>query len=269
MTNWPGGLLGWRGKIEPISNLSFCHLSFVMHELQASGKYPIAETAALFAEPARAAILVALLDGRSLPASELALTARVSAQVASMHLAKLLAGRLVVMTRFGRHRYYKLADAQVARAVEAMGALSQTLRPTQMAPNSAIPPLRIARSCYDHLAGKVATQICDSLLNRRILLLAEDTFQLTRRGERWLQDLGIYTEDLRRNRKRPLVRKCLDWTERKFHIAGSLGAALLDQFFARKLVKSEYGSRILRITDAGSQFLKQELGIELDQLSAD
>jgi DNA-binding transcriptional ArsR family regulator len=235
-----------------------------MHELQASGKYPIAETAALFAEPVRAAILVALLDGRSLPASELALIARASPQVASMHLAKLLAGRLVVMTRFGRHRYYKLADAQVARAVEAMGALCQTLRPTQTAPNSAIPPLRIARSCYDHLAGKVAIQICDSLLNRRILLSAEDTFQLTRRGEHWLQDLGIDPDYLRRNRKRPLIRKCLDWTERKFHLAGSLGAALLDHFFTQKLVKREHGSRILRITDAGSEFLKQELGIELE-----
>src|SRR5260370_5732455 len=120
------------------------------------GKYPSAETASLSADPARTAMLVALLDGQSLPASELALRARVSAQAASMHLAKLLAGRLVTMTRFGRHRYYRLAGPDVAAAIEAIGTLCNAVRPLQ-APADGFPvPIRIFLTMYEHLAGKGA-----------------------------------------------------------------------------------------------------------------
>jgi DNA-binding transcriptional ArsR family regulator len=171
------------------------------------GKYPIAETASLFAEPARVAILVALLDGRSLPASELAFRASVSAQAASMHLGKLLGGRLVTMSRFGRHRYYRLAGPDVAAALEAMGTLCNALRPLQPPADGSIVPIRMARTCYDHLAGKVGVQICESLQERKLLATVDDSFRVTARGERWFEELGIDLNSLRANRKRPLVRK--------------------------------------------------------------
>ncbi len=228
------------------------------------GKYPIATTAALFADSARAAMLIALLDGRNLPASELALTAKVSAQAASMHLAKLLAGRLVAMTRFGRHRYYRLAGPEVATALEAMGALVNVLRPIQAPPDDAIQPIRVARTCYDHLAGKVAIQVCESLLARQLLAMRDDTFFLTARGERWLEKLGIDLAPLRANHKRSLVRKCLDWTERKFHVAGTVGAALLDLFRKRKWINQEVGSRIVTITRDGRAAFQTHFGIVID-----
>jgi DNA-binding transcriptional ArsR family regulator len=227
------------------------------------GKYPIAETASLFADPARSAMLVALLDGRSLPASELALQANVSAQAASMHLGKLLAGRLVTMTRSGRHRYYRLAGPDVATAIEAMGTLCNALRPIQAPADGSIAPIRIARTCYDHLAGKVAVQVCESLQERKLLAPIDDTFRLTPRGERWFQDLGIELNNLRANRKRPLVRKCLDWTERKFHVAGTVGAALLDLFRRREWIKRELGSRVVTITESGQTALRTHFGIAL------
>ena len=225
------------------------------------GKYPIAETASLFADPARVAILVALLDGRSLPASELAFRARVSAQAASMHLGKLLGGRLVTVSRFGRHRYYSLAGPDVAAALEAMGTLCNALRPLQPPADGSIVPIRMARTCYDHLAGKVGVQICESLQERKLLATVDDSFRVTARGERWFEELGIDLNSLRANRKRPLVRKCLDWTERKFHVAGTAGAALLDLFRKREWIKQEVGSRVIRITENGRVAFKTHFGI--------
>jgi len=225
------------------------------------GKYPIAETASLFADPARVAILVALLDGRSLPASELAFRARVSAQAASLHLGKLLGGRLVTMSRFGRHRYYSLAGPDVAAALEAMGTLCNALRPLPPPADGSIVPIRMARTCYDHLAGKVAVQICESLQERKLLAPVDDSVRVTPRGERWFEDLGIDLNSLRANRKRPLVRKCLDWTERKFHVAGTAGAALLDLFRKREWIKQEVGSRVVTITGNGRMAFKMHFGI--------
>jgi DNA-binding transcriptional ArsR family regulator len=225
------------------------------------GKYPIAETASLFADPTRVAILVALLDGRSLPASELAFRARVSAPAASMHLGKLLDGRLVTMSRFGRHRYYSLAGPDVAAALEVMGTLCNALRPLQPPADGSIVPIRMARTCYDHLAGKVGVQICESLQERKLLAPVDDSFRVTPRGERWFEDLGIDLNGLRANRKRPLVRKCLDWTERKFHVAGTAGAALLDLFRKRDWIKQEVGSRVVTITGNGRMAFKAHFGI--------
>jgi DNA-binding transcriptional ArsR family regulator len=233
------------------------------------GKYPIAETASLFADPARSAMLVALLDGRSLPASELALMAKVSAQGASMHLGKLLAGRLVTMTRFGRHRYYRLAGPDVATAIEAMGTLCNALRPIQPPADGSTAPIRIARTCYDHLAGKVAVQVCESLQERKLLAPMDDSFRLTARGEQWFEHLGIDLKSLRANRKRPLVRKCLDWTERRFHVAGTLGAALLDLFRSQEWIQREIGSRVVTITGNGKTALRTHFGIVVPDMPND
>src|SRR5260370_12729947 len=124
------------------------------------GKYPIAETASLFADPARTAMLIALLDGQSFPASELALRARVSAQAASMHLAKLLAGRLVTMTRFGRHRYYRLAGPDVAATSKALGTLYNAFRTLPAPTHGSTVAIRVVRHCIDHLSRQHSWVVC-------------------------------------------------------------------------------------------------------------
>jgi DNA-binding transcriptional ArsR family regulator len=226
------------------------------------GKYPIAHISALLADPARVAIIVTLLDGTSRPASELAAAARVSLPGASMHLAKLFEGRLLKMTRFGRHRYYRLAGPEVAAAVEALGTLSNFVRPTRLAPDAPMPPMRIARTCYDHLAGELAVSVCEALQSRGCL--DKDTFALNQVGEVFLSDLGIDFGPLKANRKRPLVRKCLDWTERKFHLAGSLGTALLGLFRQRSWVKRQPGSRLVTITKEGKQAFRDIFEIQIN-----
>jgi DNA-binding transcriptional ArsR family regulator len=225
------------------------------------GKYSIAHISALLAEPARVAMLVTLLDGTSRPASELAAAAKVSLPGASMHLAKLSEGRLLQMTRFGRHRYYRLAGPEVAAAVEAMGTLSSFVRPTKLAPDAGMPPMRIARTCYDHLAGELAVSVCEALQSRGCL--DRSTFMLNEVGEVFLSDLGIDFGPLKANRKRPLVRKCLDWTERRFHIAGSLGAALLGLFRQRSWLKRQPGSRLVTITNEGKRAFRDIFEVQI------
>ncbi len=225
------------------------------------GKYPIAHISSLLADPTRVAILVTLLDGTSRPASELAAVANVTLPSASMHLAKLSEGRLIKVTRFGRHRYYRLAGPEVAAAVEAVGMLANFVRPTKLAPDTPVPPLRIARTCYDHLAGEVSVGVCEALQSRKFL--DKNSFALNEAGENFLSDLGIDFGPMKANRKRPLVRKCLDWTERRFHLAGSLGGALLDLFRRRGWLKRHPGSRLVTITAEGKQALQDIFGVRI------
>jgi DNA-binding transcriptional ArsR family regulator len=226
------------------------------------GKHPIAYISALLADPARVAMIMTLLDGTSRPASELAAAAKVSLPGASMHLAKLSAGRLLKMTRFGRHRYYCLAGPEVAAAIEALGTLSCFVRPTKLPPDAALPPMRIARTCYDHLAGELAVSVCEALQSRGCL--DRNTFALNQAGEVFLSDLGIDFGPLKANRKRPLVRKCLDWTERRFHIAGTLGAALLVLFRQRSWLKRQPDSRLVTITDQGKQAFRDIFEVQIN-----
>jgi DNA-binding transcriptional ArsR family regulator len=225
------------------------------------GKFPIAHLSGLLADPARVAILVTLLDGTSHPASELAAAANVTLPSASMHLAKLSEGRLTQVTRFGRHRYYRLAGPEVAAAIEALGTLANFVRPTRRAPDAPIPPLRIARTCYDHLAGELSVGICEALQSRKFL--DKNTFMLNEAGEIFLSDLGLDFGAMKANRKRPLVRKCLDWTERKYHLAGSVGAALLDLFRRRSWLKRQPGSRLVKITEEGRHAFQEIFGVRI------
>lgn len=226
------------------------------------GKYSIAHLSALLADPARVAIMVTLLDGTSRPASELAAAAKVSLPGASMHLAKLTEGRLLKVARFGRHRYYRITGPEVAAAVEALGTLSNFVRPTQLPADAPIPPMRIARTCYDHLAGEIAVGVCEALQSRRFL--DRNSFGLTGAGELFLAKLGIDFDRLKANRKRPLVRRCLDWTERKFHLAGSLGAAMLVLFRQRSWLMRQPGSRVVSITKEGRQAFRDIFEIQIN-----
>jgi DNA-binding transcriptional ArsR family regulator len=216
-----------------------------------TARFAIADVASLFAEPTRAAILLALLDGRALPAGELARAAGLSAPATSLHLAKLTGGGLLAVRREGRHRYYRLSSPDVAHALEALGAIA-TAPPPARSPVPGRSPLRAARTCYDHLAGAVSVALADLLERERFLRAADDrTYEITREGAAWFADaLRIDVGILVRGR-RAVARRCLDWTERRPHLAGALGAAVLERLVEGRWIAKVRGSRAVRITALG------------------
>lgn len=224
----------------------------------------IASVAALIGEPTRAAILLALLDGRALSAGELARIAGLSAAATSLHLGKLIGGGLLAVEPAGRHRYYRLAGAEVAQALEALGIISTRPPPVQSrSPERA--QLRMARSCYDHLAGASAVALAQRLEQEGVLRVQDArTYAVTPDGASWLVDVLQIDVDLL-PRSRILARRCLDWTERRPHVAGALGAALLERFIERRWLARTPGSRALRITTYGSHGLTS-LGVSAESL---
>ncbi|MEH3147743.1 MAG: helix-turn-helix transcriptional regulator [Methylobacterium frigidaeris] len=220
-----------------------------------------AEIAALMGDPARAGMLEALLDGRALTAAELARAAGVTPQTASSHLAKLSGAGLLAVERQGRHRYHRLAAPSVARMMESVMAVAADRRdgPRRLATGPRDRRLRHARTCYDHLAGHVAVAVADAMVARGQLDLAPDGGVLTPAGTEFLRGLGI---DLDRARgRRVFCRPCLDWSERRPHIAGVLGAALLDGFMARDWLRRLDGTRAVEVTPPGRAAFARAFGI--------
>ncbi|WP_210251050.1 ArsR/SmtB family transcription factor [Microvirga thermotolerans] len=229
----------------------------------------LAEIASLMGDVARANILSALMDGRALTASELAWHGGVGASTASGHLARLAEANLVTVARQGRHRYYRLASPEVAQAIEALMAVASSgpKRHRPVGPRDVA--LRRARTCYDHLAGRLGTAIADALVERRHIVLSDEAGALTEDGRRFLCDFGI---DLDRSgaRGRALCRACLDWSERRPHLAGRLGAALCRRVFELGWVERIKDSRALSITAAGREGLCTTFGItELSRADGD
>ncbi len=214
----------------------------------------LAEVAALIGDRARAEMLLGLMDGRALTATELARLARVAKPTASSHLARLLGARLVAVERQGRHRYYRLRSHQVAAALESLQALAPSAG-AAVRPGPADLALRTARACYDHLAGEFGVLLYDSMLRRG--LLAEEApggqrLGLTAEGARFAAGLGVDLETLRQGR-RPLCLPCLDWSERRHHLAGALGAALLGRFLSLGWARRARGSRALVFSAIGER----------------
>lgn len=225
----------------------------------------IGSVAALIGEPARAAILVNLWDGRALSAGELAARAEVSAATASVHLAKLVAGGLLAVEARGRHRFYRLAGCAVAEAMEALAALAPAGESPATADRferEALAELRFARTCYDHLAGWLGVAIAEAMLARRFLVEAGDGFAVTAGGEAWFAGLGVDVAGARRAR-RAFARGCVDWSERRPHLAGALGAALAARLFDLGWVERVAGERTVRLTRTGRGALGRELGVAL------
>jgi DNA-binding transcriptional ArsR family regulator len=214
----------------------------------------IARIAGLIGEAGRIQMLTALLSGNGHSASELALAAGVSPQTASSHLAKLLAGSLIVCERSGRQRLYRLKNADVAVAIEALGGLAQKSK------TIAVPELRFARTCYDHLAGVLSIALRNELLKKDVLRQRGSVFLLTQSGEQFLRTLDIDAAPLRELR-RSFARKCLDWTERHHHVGGAVGAALLSQLMARKWLSPMRGTRAVRLTHEGERAFERVFGI--------
>src|SRR5262245_36785714 len=213
----------------------------------------LSKVAALLGEPARTRILTALLTGRAMTAKELAYFARVTAATASSHLSRLLAGRLLVMQKQGRCHYYRLSSAEVARAIEGLMTVA-TIPSSGWPPHHVEPALREARLCYDHMAGRLGVAVCDMLLRRHHVVLVDGGGEVTPTGERFLAELGV---DLPRARgaKRRYCRGCIDWTERRHHISGAVGAALAEAFLTRRLVARIPDSRALAVTPLGRKTL--------------
>ena len=228
--------------------------------------HSLADVAALIGEPTRAAMLVALLDGRAIPATELANVAGLSGAATSLHLGKLVSGGLLTVRQEGRHRYYRLASADVVHALEALGVVA-TKPPPARPLSKEQAAVRAARTCYDHLAGALAVALADQLQRHRVIVRSsEHLYRVTPGGKRWLASaLAIDVPALELGR-RPLARRCLDWTERRPHVSGALGAALLRQFLERRWVAKRRGSRALRVSAQGRVALGR-IGIDVPELS--
>jgi DNA-binding transcriptional ArsR family regulator len=223
----------------------------------------IAEVASLIGDAARANMLSALMGGQALTAGELARHAGVSAQTTSGHLGKLTEAQLIAVEKQGRHRYYRLASPDVAHAIHALMAVAASgpKRYHPIGPRDEA--MRLARTCYDHIAGRLAIALADALMGKGYVLLADGAGLVTEEGQRFFCDFGIDLDEATRS-KRPLCKTCLDWSERRPHLAGRLGAALLDRALALNWVSRTAESRALRITRAGEVGFSGTFGLPLD-----
>ena len=210
----------------------------------------------------RATMLLALLGGRPLSAGDLAARAGISPSLASAHLSKLLDGGLVRVDQRGRRRLYGLADRRVAEVIEAMLTIAPGRAASGLRESTRGAALRGARTCYDHLAGELGVALTDSLVRQRLIETGDGSYALTTAGERRLNALGIDVPRLREQR-RAFARPCLDWTERRPHLAGAVGAAIAQHALAARWVSYVPGTRALRVTDDGRRGFLQEFALNL------
>jgi len=222
----------------------------------------VASIAALIGEPARATILGALLGGQAIPAGELAARARITPQTASAHLAKLVEGAILDVRTVGRHRYYRIANPRVGAALESLAILAPPPRTRTLAESEQVKAMRFARTCYDHLAGTLGVALTDALLGEGMLTRRDEAFEVTPRGGLLLAAWGVQTP---RRSGRVFAKPCLDWSERRDHLAGALGVALASTFFARGWIVHLRGSRAVRLTDEGKLDLQRDLGLLLER----
>lgn len=220
----------------------------------------LARVAAAIGERTRAAMLAELLGGEALPAGELARRASVAPPTASAHLARLVESGLVTRRTSGRHRYFALAGPDVAAALEALQRLAANpSAAAARAPRNGT--IEFARTCYDHLAGRLGVLVTESMIVRE--LITASRFEVTASGEEWLRVFGVNLSALRQSR-RPLARPCLDWSERRDHLAGAVGAALVSSMLERRWLQRLEGTRALRLTLRGREGLYRSLAIGLD-----
>jgi DNA-binding transcriptional ArsR family regulator len=225
-----------------------------------SSETDLAWIASVVGEPARARMLLALMDKRARTAKELAFLARIAAPTASAHLAKLLDGKLVTVEPQGRHRYYRLTSPLVGHMIEAMASVAGEATPPARRPR-ADETLATARTCYDHLAGRLAVAIADVLQDRGDIVFADGAGEVTARGQGFFADLGVDLEGLGSSR-RIFCKPCLDWTERRHHLAGAVGAALCEHCLARGWLRRTRDSRALTITPDGQAAFADVFGID-------
>jgi len=208
----------------------------------------------LIGDPVRSNILWTLLDNRAYTATELAISANTSPQNISMHLSKLLQADLLTVESQGRHKYYRFSRPEVAYAIEAIGNLIPKERHEKIVGNKDNAAIKYCRTCYDHLAGRVGVLITESLLKQKIIEINTSTYCITKKGNLFFSELEIDIDDLKKHR-RIFAKPCLDWSERKHHLAGSLGAALLSKMLSLDYIRKTKSSRAIVITSKGQQNL--------------
>lgn len=212
----------------------------------------------LIGDRSRSAMLWNLLDGRAYTATELSLCAGISAQAASNHLLKLVEANILKVEKQGRHRYYRYASDEVARIMETLAGLSSVSEKN----NPTVPGIKHARSCYDHIAGKLGVDILDAMLKKKFIKTIEDKYDLTDAGSKWMHAIGVKVEELYL-KKRSFAYACLDWSERRHHLAGALGASLLHSFLNNDWVRRIQHSRELVVTAKGRAELQKRLDLHL------
>jgi DNA-binding transcriptional ArsR family regulator len=227
----------------------------------------MAEIGALVGDPARANMLTALLSGQALSASDLAWHAGVTPQTASGHLARLTQAELLKVVAQGRHRYYRLASPLVANMLESINIVAAVQAPPRRRPSSRIDAaMRDARTCYDHLAGRLGVALADKLVARRYVELSEEAGAVTGSGRKFLAEFGIDLDAVQRGR-RCFCRACLDWSERRSHIAGALGAAIAERCFTLGWVARIPDSRAVRVTSDGVAGLRDRFQVEFEPVA--
>jgi|SRR5215469_13365890 len=229
----------------------------------------LAPIGALIADPTRAAMLAELIDGHVLTAGDLAARTGVTAQTASWHLSKLVEGGLLAVVRQGRHRYHRLAGPHVAEALEGLGALAPMPKVRDRFDREVLSGLRFARSCYGHLAGWLAVAIRDRFLAMGLIVPVGIEHDVTTAGESWFWRIGVDVEAARASR-RSFARACVDWSERRPHLAGALGDALLAALVERGWILCHRGERAVELSEAGRVWVTRSLGLDLsdDQRAA-
>ena len=221
----------------------------------------IAEIAALLGDPARATMVSALLDGRPLTARELASAARITPQTASSHLAKLTEAGVLSVVRSGRYRYFQLALPTVANMIDGIVAVALEKRPRYRPLSRQARALSAARICYDHLAGRLSVDLTASFVTREYIVPDDDVAEITTAGTRFLTEFGIELPVLR-STGRQLCRPCLDWTERRPHIAGAVGAAITQRYFDLGWMERMKRSHAVMVTPAGRWGFRDTFGVD-------
>jgi len=212
------------------------------------------KTASLIGDPTRASILWTLMDGRAFTATELAVSVNTSPQNISMHLGKLLDADLLCVEKQGRHKYYRFSNKEVAYALEAMASLVPKPEVASKNKTENYPPIKFCRTCYDHLAGKIGVALTDSLLEQKIIVNQNNTFEISSDGKKWFSDFGINLEEAQKQ-KRIFLKPCLDWSERRNHIAGSIGTLLFNKMLKEDWLRKTENSRAITVTGKGEKEL--------------
>jgi len=221
----------------------------------------IAEVAALVGDPARATMVSALLDGRALTASELACAARIAPQTASTHLAKLTAAGVLSVVRTGRHRHFRLASPAVVAMIEGIVAVALEKRPQYRPLSRQARALSAARICFDHLAGRLSVELTDAFVTREYVVPDEEAAEITAAGTRFFTEFGIELPG-RRATRRNVCRLCLDWTERRPHVAGALGVAMTTRYFELGWMERMPRGHAVIVTPRGRRGLRETFGID-------
>lgn len=224
----------------------------------------LANISGQLADPARAAIVLSLMDGSSRPTGELQVAANISPSSASVHLSKLVNAKVLSVVKRGRLKYYRISSAAVAHAIEALTIIASPATAMRQISRSTINPFSFARTCYDHLAGKLGVEIVSALQGKEIIQPAGKVFELTNAGDEWLRGFGIDCSTLLAER-RLFATQCLDFTERRYHLGGALGAAFLSRMIRLEWLASSRVPRSVRLTSKGRTELGKRLNLEFSE----